>query len=131
MQRDRCFAVDLILQERQQEEETAQPIHTRHKVHLNRSASCLRDLIHWNWAGKKFPISEPVLTRELSEADLVDFNEKPMEVAQYPVHGQSVERAVKEVTKAATAMFGAESRGGWMSEAGAQGDDWARRQVEK
>ena len=54
-----------------------------------------------------------------------------MEVAQYPVHGQSVERAVKEVTKAATAMFGAESRGGWMSEAGAQGDDWARRQVEK
>ena len=112
VEEDRCFAVDLILQERQQDRE--QLVRTRHKVHLNRAASSLRDLIHWDWEGKKFPISEPVLTRDLPEDALVDFKEKPMEVAKYPVHGQSVERAVKEVTKAAMAVFGAESRDGWV-----------------
>ena len=59
-----------------------------------------------------------MLTRDLPEDALVDFKEKPMadfkDVAKYPVHGQSVERAVKEVTKAAMAVFGAESRDGWV-----------------
>ena len=37
-----------------------------------------------------------------------------MEVPRYPVHGQSVERAVKEVTAAAISVYGPECRDGWV-----------------
>ena len=82
VKQDRCFAVDLILQERQQDQE--QTVRNPHKVHLNRANSSLRDLIHWNWEDKKVTVLEPVLARELSAEALICFKETPIAVEKYP-----------------------------------------------
>ena len=42
--------------------------------------------------------NEPVLTQQLSEEDLKKIAQKPMEVGRYQVHGQGVERCVREMT---------------------------------
>lgn len=117
-QEDRCFAVRVILQEREQQagSETGEnlTIRTRRKVHLNREATGLRELIHWEWEGKKFAIAEPILTRDMPADEVRSFEERRMEVPKYPVHGQAGKRAVKEVTAVATAVYGAERRDRWV-----------------
>ena len=50
--------------------------------------------------------NEPVLTQQLSEEDLKKIDRTPMEVDRHPVHGQGVERCVREVTAAPEAVFG-------------------------
>ena len=108
----------VILQEREQQagSETGEnlTIRTRRKVHLNREATGLRELIHWEWEGKKFAIAEPILTRDMPADQVRSFEERWMEVPKYLVHGQAVERAVKGVTAAASAVCGAERRDGWV-----------------
>ena len=37
-----------------------------------------------------------------------------MKVPDFPVHGQSIERCVKEVTKASAAVYGEERRDGFI-----------------
>ena len=39
---------------------------------------------------------------------------RPMVVPYRPVHGQSMERAVKQVTRACESVFGAENRDGFI-----------------
>ena len=77
---------------------------------LNNKASCLRDLIIW----KEKEINEPILTLELTEEEIREFEDAPMVVPDIPVHGQSMERCVKEVTAAAEAVYGYDRRDGFI-----------------
>ena len=64
----------------------------------------MKDLIDWDGA------TEPIVTSRLTKTELLDFVERPMEVEYIPCHTQAIERAVKEVTAAASAVCGAERR---------------------
>ena len=106
---DRTFAVQKVLEVRAMETEGS-PIRTRHKVTLNKDATCLQNLIVWD----AMKTNEPVLTQQLSEEDLKKIVQTPMEVGRYPVHGQGVERCVREVTAASEAVFGQDRRDGFV-----------------
>ena len=78
----------------------------RPRVHpyLNINATNLTDLIDWDGA------TEPIITCDITTAELEKFRECPMEVEYFPCHTQMIERAVKEVTAAAGAVCGAEHK---------------------
>ena len=61
---------------------------------MNKGATCLQNLIIWD----PIKTNEPVLTQQLPEEDLKKIVQTPMEVGRYPVHGQRVERCVREMT---------------------------------
>jgi hypothetical protein len=108
---DRRFAVEKILEVRQLGDvNLAETVRTRSKISLNSKASTLKELIIW----KENEISEPVLTLDLTEEQIRSFENSPMPVPYIPVHGQSMERCVKEVTAAAEAVFGYERRDGFI-----------------
>ena len=102
---DRTFAVKKVLEVRAMEVERS-PVRASHKVSLNKDATCLQNLIVWD----PMKTNEPVLTHQLSEEDLKMIVQTPMEVGLYPVHGQGVERCVREVTAALEAVFGQDRR---------------------
>ena len=106
---DRKFAVKHIIELRARATEEDK-VRTRHKVSLNSKATCLRDLIIW----KEDEITEPILTLELSEDQIKELVTAPMIVPDLPVHGQSMERCVKEVTAAAEAVYGYDRRDGFI-----------------
>ena len=113
---ERCFAVQKIKKVRQEKEtlgsrggEGLVDIRTRRKVHLNKNATSLRNLIVWDDEN----ISEPILTRDLPAAVIETFESIPMKVDTMTVHGQSVERCVKEVTAAYKAVYGYARRDGF------------------
>ncbi|KAF2901573.1 hypothetical protein ILUMI_04614 [Ignelater luminosus] len=57
---------------------------------------------------------EPSLLANLSDEDLSNIEENPiiMEIAKHPCHAQIVERSIKLVTEASTAVCGETSRDG-------------------
>ena len=108
---DRKFAVEKILEVRKVDDgNLAETVRTRNKVSLNPDATQLRELIVW----EDNVITEPVLTLNITEEQLRGFESTPMSVPHIPVHGQSMERCVKEVTAAAEAVFGYERRDGYI-----------------
>lgn len=74
------------------------------------SASTLPDLIDW----EKELITEPPLTSSLSAQDLEKIRTEPLQVAHYPIHTVAVERTVRVVTEAASAVVGEEQRHGFV-----------------
>ena len=54
------------------------------------------DIIDW----EKICITEPALTATLTDEEIKNIKEKPLDVPRYPNHTQSVERCVKLVTDA-------------------------------
>ena len=64
---------------------------------------------------EKEAVTEPPLTTDLTNAELQDICSEPLEVAAFPVHTVAVERTVKVVTEAASAVLGEERRHGWIS----------------
>ena len=82
----------------------------RPRVHpyLNINATNLTDLIDWDGA------TEPIITCQITTAELEKFRESPMEVEYFPCHTQMIERAVKEVTAAAGTFCEAEQRDGFI-----------------
>ena len=50
----------------------------------------------------------------MTKNELLNLKLAPMEVAIFPVHGQAIERCVKEVTQASASVFGQESREGFI-----------------
>ena len=82
---------------------------------LNLSADDYIDLIDWQ---SNEAISEPPVTSEISENDLMKYiNEKEtpsITFPRLPCHTQAVERCVKMVTEASTAVCGAERRDGYI-----------------
>ena len=112
---DRKFAVEKVKQIRvdaakTDNQEGTKAVRTRHKVRLNTEAMCLRELIIW----AEEEITEPVLTLELTLEEILKFESAPMVVPDIPVHGQSMERCVKEVTAAAEAVYGYDRRDGFI-----------------
>lgn len=55
---------------------------------------------------------EPPLTCNLTAAQIQIFLSKPMDVPDWPCHGQSIERCVKQVTEAAATVYTFEKRDG-------------------
>ncbi|XP_043238696.1 uncharacterized protein LOC122390101 [Amphibalanus amphitrite] len=74
---------------------------------VNFDATTYTDLISWD--GR---ITQPPLLRDLSHSELVHVMDAPLTVPPYPVHTQAVERAVRMVTEACTAVIGDEARDG-------------------
>ena len=72
------------------------PVRTRHKVTLNKEATCIQNLIVWDL----IKTNERVLAQQLSEEDLKKIVQTPIDVGRYPGYGQGVERCVREVTAA-------------------------------
>ena len=63
---------------------------------INTSASNLLELIDW-FDG----VYEPPLTCKMTLTEIKEFIDKPMQVPQWPCHGQGIERCVKQVMEAA------------------------------
>ena len=57
-------------------------------------------------------LSEPILTCDLSTEEVKSLKEVPLSVDKYVGHTQSVERAVKETSNAASRVYGFERRDG-------------------
>ena len=77
---------------------------------LNFAAETYPELIDWEVA----KLTEPPLTLDLNEAELLAIKETPFEVPNYPCHTQAVERGVKLVSEASAAAIGQEAREGFI-----------------
>ena len=76
---------------------------------FNMEATSLKELIDW----EKEDVTEPVSFAHLSDKELMDFRVVPFEEPNYPLHTQSCERTVKQVTEASASVCGWERRDGF------------------
>ena len=107
---ERVFAVDKIRELREGNERG--DLRNRIRVHgenFNPEATTLTDLCSWD-----SNVFEPVLTCSMSLQEISDLTENSMIVPDRPVHGQGMERMVKQVTRACEAVFGEEARDGFI-----------------
>ena len=98
---ERRFAINKILEVREvhgNKEEGDLSVRSRHTPEVNPNASNLSELINWT------NVHEPYLTCRLSQTELLTLLGTPMTVPQWPCHGQSIERCVKNVTEAAATV---------------------------
>jgi hypothetical protein len=109
---ERRFAINKILQIRGNVDVGSRDVRDYHVPQLNWNAQKLVDLIDWEHP-LRIP-HEPLLTCHLKNEELRQFLDRPFEVTKYPVHTQSVERCVKEVTEASAAVFGPMRRDGYI-----------------
>lgn len=105
---ERTFAVSKILKMRGRQDSGKTQPRKRKLPELREEATSLQDLIKWDGA------QEPLLTCGLTREEIKGFRETPMEVPYYCGHTQPIERAVKEVTAASSAVYGEERRDGWV-----------------
>jgi hypothetical protein len=66
----------------------------------------------FDWAAET--LYEPALTTALSSAELSTLKSAPLTLPSYPAHTQSVERLVKQTTRAAESVPGYSSRDGFL-----------------
>ena len=109
-EKDRSFAVEKIVELRGGASYGDKSVRDFHPPLLNLKASALLDLIDW----KEEILSEPILTCDLSTDEVKSLKEVPFSVDKYSGHAQSVERAVKETSNAATRVYGFERRDGYI-----------------
>ena len=95
-------------------------VRIRKTPEINPDAKNLDEMIDWSEA------FEPVLTCHLTSDDVKKFVYSPMEVPDWPCHGQSIERRVKQVTEAASKVFSHEKRDGYI-----RGQELSRRIMSK
>ena len=72
---------------------------------LNWRAEHFTDMI--SWCGR---ITEPPVTKDLSDSEITSARDQPLELPGFPCHSQSVERCVKLVTEASQSVCGYENR---------------------
>ena len=77
---------------------------------VNFQAETYVNLIDW----EAVILSEPPLTRYKTEAEILSFKETPFAVPKYPCHTQAVERAVRLVSEASSAVIGKDARNGFI-----------------
>ena len=106
---DRRFAVERICRLRGSAEFGDTSVRPRRNPKLKKNAKTLVDLIDWS-----NDVHEPILTCSISRKDLSKLRSAPMEVVNFPLHGQAIERCVKEVTRASATVYGEESRDGFI-----------------
>ena len=73
---------------------------------VNFQAETYVDLIDW----EAECLSEPPLTWNKTDEEILSFKETPFAVPKYPCHTQAVERAVRLVSEASAAVVGKEAR---------------------
>ena len=66
------------------------------------------------WSDPNHPAHEPVLTCDMSLAELSDLRKSPLHVDRYNCHRQSMKRGVKEVTIASSKVYGFERCDGYV-----------------
>jgi hypothetical protein len=84
----------------------------RIRVHgktFNADAKNLTELCSWDKN-----VFEPVFTCQLSLQEINQFKEQSMVVPYRPVHGQSMQRAAKQLTRAGESVYGEEARDGFI-----------------
>ena len=96
-------------------------VRPRRTPRINSDALNLLELIDWSDGAY-----EPPLTCKLTTAEIKKFIEAPMQVPQWPCHGQSIERCVKQVTEAAGRVYTHEKREGCV-----RGQEASRRLMSK
>ena len=77
---------------------------------LNFKATKYTEMIDW----KLEAVHEPSLTTSLSSDELSAIKSTPLTLPRYPYHTQSVERLVKQTTRAAGAVAGYSARDGFL-----------------
>ena len=77
---------------------------------INFDAQTYAELIDWESA----KLTEPPLTSSLTEAEVMSFKESPYNVPKYPCHTQAVERGIRLVSEASSAVIGPEARNGFI-----------------
>ena len=107
---EREFAVGQILSIRGDSDLGDMSVRARVTPFLNIDATTLIGMIDWN----KEKIHEPVFTCKLKKSEIQKVLDTPLEIPYYPLHSQSTERAVKQVTEAAAAVCGPEKRDGYV-----------------
>ena len=112
---ERRFGVKQIIELRMEKETGDTSPRPRKTPGINISATNLPSMITWENS-----VYEPLLTCSLSKEELVTFLDTPMVVPNLPCHGQGVERVVKEVTRAAAAVYGESKRDGFVRATTAQ-----------
>ena len=106
---DRKFAIETILNLRGEESFGDTSLRVRKNPTLNIDAKKLVELIEWS-----SDVHEPLLTCSMSKENLLELETVPMEVMDFPVHAQSIERCVKEVTRASAIVYGEDRRDGYI-----------------
>ena len=109
-QTEREFAVSKILDIRGDSPKGDESLRVFKVPPINMETKELGDLIDWT----EVKLHEPLLTCNLSKAELLSIMEAPMTVPKLPVHGQSIERCVQAVTRASSSVFGEERRDGFV-----------------
>ena len=86
--------------------------HTRKFINptLNFEAEHYSSMIDW----ENVTVTEPVLTTSMSSAELLNLRSAPLTLSRYPSHTQSVERLVKQTTRAAETVAGYSARDGFL-----------------
>ena len=77
---------------------------------INFDATTYAELIDWERA----KLTEPPLTSMLTEDEVMAFKESPFQVPKYPCHTQAVERGIRLVSEASSAVIGPEARNGFI-----------------
>ena len=106
IEEDRVFAIEKILEIRGDFTRGNDSPRDRITPTLNFEANSLRELISWD---VNIPY-EPIFTCKLSSESIKSFRYSPMEVECFPIHSQSTERAVQNVSKACLLVYGQEKR---------------------
>ena len=106
---ERDKAVEVIMSIRGNDIPVDKPIRVRKNRPINPNAESLSELTDLSTN----PM-EPPLTTHLTDAQLQEIVENPMNVPDWPSHTQSVERCVKMVTEAASKVFSHEKREGFI-----------------
>ena len=66
------------------------------------------------WSDPNHPAHEPVLTCDMTLAELINLSKSPLHVDIYNCHGQSMEKGMKEVTIASSKVYGFERCDGYV-----------------
>ena len=77
---------------------------------LNFSAPFYFEMIQWD----QVVVTEPPLTMDIEEKQLLDIIETPLQLPHYPCHTQHVERVVPLVTESAMQRIGFDNRHRWI-----------------
>ena len=102
-------AVLLIRSAREKYDQTDHPRQFRPPV-LNFKAEFYFDMVKWD----KVVVTEPPLTMDLDEIELLEIIGTPLQLPHYPCHTQHVERVVPLVTESAMQRIGFDNRHRWI-----------------
>ena len=106
---ERKSGVQKIIDLRRENEVGDISVRPRKTPFININATSLLQLIDWS-----VDVYEPPLTCTLTTTEIKKFIDAPMKVPQWPCHGQSIERCVKQVTEAAGKVYSHEKREGYI-----------------